>query len=141
MVPDPQHALIGKAAVYARVSTHEQRDDLDRQAQRMTEFANAAGLSVVAVIKEVTSGVNDTGPKLTALLKEDSWGMLVVEHKDRLSRVGSAGSMFCSGCRAAGSWWPTRPPRTRRSARGFRVDHLQLGCWPVRVGVGATQDR
>lgn len=88
MVPDPQHALIGKAAVYARVSTHEQRDDLDRQAQRMTEFANAAGLSVVAVIKEVTSGVNDTGPKLTALLKEDSWGMLGVEHKDRLSRVG-----------------------------------------------------
>jgi putative resolvase len=54
----------------------------------MTEFANAAGLSVVAVIKEVASGVDDTRPKLTALLKEDSWGTLVVEHKDRLSRVG-----------------------------------------------------
>lgn len=88
VVPDPQHALIGKAAVYARVSTHKQRDDLDRQAQRMTAFANAAGLSVVAVIKEVASGVNDSRPKLTALLKEDSWGTLVVEHKDRLSRVG-----------------------------------------------------
>ncbi|HEX9834952.1 MAG TPA: IS607 family transposase [Mycobacterium sp.] len=88
VVPDPQHDLIGKAAVYARVSTHKQRDDLDRQAERMTQFANAAGLSVVAVIKEVASGVNDTRPKLTALLKEDSWGTLVVEHKDRLSRVG-----------------------------------------------------
>ena len=87
-VPDPRHALIGNAAVYARVSTHKQRDDLDRQAQRMTAFANAAGLSVVAVIKEVASGVNDTRPKLMALLKEDSWGTLVVEHKDRLSRVG-----------------------------------------------------
>jgi putative resolvase len=54
----------------------------------MTRFANAAGLSVVAVIKEVGSGVNDTLPKLTALLKEDSWGTLVVEQKDRLSRVG-----------------------------------------------------
>jgi putative resolvase len=54
----------------------------------MTAFANAAGLSVVAVIKDVASGVNDTRPKLTALLKEDSWGTLVVEHKDRLSRVG-----------------------------------------------------
>jgi putative resolvase len=88
VVPDPQHALIGRAAVYARVCTHKQRDDLDRQAQQMTQFANAAGLSVVAVIKEVASGVNDARPKLTALLKEDSWGTLVVERKDRLSPVG-----------------------------------------------------
>lgn len=88
VVPGPGHERIGTAAVYARVSTHRQREDLDRQAQRMTAFANAAGLSVVAVIKEVASGVNDTRPKLTALLREDSWGTLVVEHKDRLSRVG-----------------------------------------------------
>lgn len=59
VVPDPLHALIGRAAVYARVSTHRQREDLDRQAQRMVAFANAAGLSVVAVIKEVASGVDD----------------------------------------------------------------------------------
>jgi putative resolvase len=32
--------------------------------------------------------VNDTRPKLTALLKEDSWATLVVEHTDRRSRVG-----------------------------------------------------
>jgi putative resolvase len=55
----------------------------------MTRFTNPAGLSVVAVIKEVGSGVNDTLPKLTAVLKEDLWGTVVVEHKDRLSRVGS----------------------------------------------------
>jgi predicted site-specific integrase-resolvase len=54
----------------------------------MTRFANAAGLSVVAVIKEVGSRVNDTLPKVTALLKEDLWGTLVVEQKDRPSRVG-----------------------------------------------------
>jgi hypothetical protein len=45
-------------------------------------------LSVVAVIEEVASGANDTPPKLTALLKEDSWGTLVGEQKERLSRVG-----------------------------------------------------
>lgn len=88
VVPDPQHALIGKAAVYARVSTHKQKADLERQAERMIEFANAAGLSVVSVTKEVASGVNDQRPKLTALLKSDEWGTLVVEHKDRLARVG-----------------------------------------------------
>ena len=32
--------------------------------------------------------MDDIRPKLTALLKEESWGTLVVEHKDRLSRVG-----------------------------------------------------
>jgi len=54
----------------------------------MTGFANAAGLSVVLVVKETASGVDDTRPKLTTLLKDNSWGTLVVEHKDRLSRVG-----------------------------------------------------
>ena len=88
VVPDPAHALVGKAAVYARVSTHKQRDDLERQAERMTAFANAAGLSVVAVVKEIASGVNDTRPRLIRLLRSDDWGTLVVEHKDRLSRVG-----------------------------------------------------
>ena len=88
VVPDPMHALVGKAAVYARVSTHKQKDDLDRQAERMTTFANAAGLSVVATVKEVSSGVNDNRPRLTKLLQSDEWGTLVVEHKDRLSRVG-----------------------------------------------------
>lgn len=88
VVPDPQHALVGKAAVYARVSTHKQKRDLDRQEERMIQFANAAGFSVTRVVKEVASGVNDTRPKLTELLKNDSWGVLVVEHRDRLSRVG-----------------------------------------------------
>ncbi len=40
----------------------------------MTANANAGGLSVVVVIKEVVPGGNDTRPKLTALLKEGSWG-------------------------------------------------------------------
>lgn len=88
VVPDPQHALIGKAVVYARVSTHKQKDDLARQADRMVQFANAAGLQVVAVVTEVASGVNDTRPKLTKLLLREDWGTIVVEHKDRLSRVG-----------------------------------------------------
>jgi hypothetical protein len=51
VVPDSQHALIGRAAVYARVCTHKQRDDLDRQAQQMTQFANAAGLMLLFVLR------------------------------------------------------------------------------------------
>ena len=54
----------------------------------MARFANARGLSVVRVVKEVGSGVNDHRVKLTRVLNDDDWGTLVVEHKDRLTRVG-----------------------------------------------------
>jgi predicted site-specific integrase-resolvase len=88
VVPEPQVAKVGLAAVYARVSSAKHKDDLVRQRDRMVGFANAAGLSVVQVVAEVASGVNDSRPKLTALLEDDSWGTLVVEHRDRLTRVG-----------------------------------------------------
>lgn len=88
VIPEPESLLVPQAAIYARVSTHKQKDDLARQAERMVAFANAQGLSVVAVVTEVASGVNDARPRLTKLLGRDDWGTLVVEHKDRLSRVG-----------------------------------------------------
>lgn len=88
VVPDPESLLVPKAVVYARVSTHKQKADLGRQAARMVEFANAQGLSVVGVVSEVASGVNENRPRLTKLLQRDDWGTLVVEHKDRLTRVG-----------------------------------------------------
>jgi len=88
VVPDPMSVRLPMAAVYARVSSHPQKADLDRQADRLVAYANARGFQVVAVVKEVASGVNDHRPKLTKLLGDTEWGTLVVEHKDRLSRVG-----------------------------------------------------
>jgi putative resolvase len=43
---------------------------------------------VAVVVREVASGVNDNRPRLTKLLQDPTWGTLVVEHKDRLTRVG-----------------------------------------------------
>jgi putative resolvase len=40
------------------------------------------------VVKEVGSGVNDARPKLLALLEDQGIGLIVVEHKDRLTRFG-----------------------------------------------------
>lgn len=88
VVHDPMHERLNDAVVYARVSSAKQKNDLDRQAERMARFANARGLSVVRVVKEVGSGVNDHRVKLTRVLNDDDWGTLVVEHKDRLTRVG-----------------------------------------------------
>lgn len=74
--------------VYARVSSSENRPNLDSQAKRVVEFCNARGWVVNEIIKECGSGVNDTRPKLEKLLKEKKATRIVVEHKDRLTRFG-----------------------------------------------------
>ncbi len=88
VVPHPEVTRLGKAVVYARVSSHPQAEDLERQAERLVGYANARGLQVILVVKEIASGVNDFRPKLSKLLQDDSWRTLVVEHRDRLTRVG-----------------------------------------------------
>lgn len=40
------------------------------------------------VVKEVGSGVNDARPKLLTLLADNGISLIVVEHKDRLTRFG-----------------------------------------------------
>jgi len=44
---------------------------------------------VVAEVAEIASGLNDERPKLKQLLTDARVGVLVVEHRDRLTRVGS----------------------------------------------------
>jgi putative resolvase len=82
----PVHAV----AVYARVSSSENKDNLERQAERLVTWCNAQGWSVSKVVKECGSGVNDQRPKFLALLADPKIGQIVVEHKDRASRFGVA---------------------------------------------------
>lgn len=77
-----------KVAIYCRVSSSENKSNLVSQAERLTSFAIAKGYTIVSVVKEIGSGVNDSRKKLQALLQDDSWGTLLVEHKDRLTRFG-----------------------------------------------------
>lgn len=75
--------------IYARVSSNENKSNLDAQAERLTQYAIAKGYTVVQVIKEVGSGVNDNRKQLQKLLASDEdWAILLVEHKDRLTRFG-----------------------------------------------------
>jgi predicted site-specific integrase-resolvase len=76
--------------VYARVSSCENKDNLESQAKRVCEFCAANGWVVREVVKECASGLNDKRPKLTKILKERAATRLVVEHKDRLTRFGHA---------------------------------------------------
>lgn len=76
-------------ALYARVSSRDQKNDLDRQLARLAEFAAEKNLKVSKVIKEIGSGLNGRRPKLLFLLKDRQLSGIVVEHKDRLVRFGS----------------------------------------------------
>ena len=75
-------------AVYARVSSSENKNNLERQAQRLIDYANAKGYKVEKVVKEIGSGLNDNRPKLQSLLADKSINLILVEHKDRLTRFG-----------------------------------------------------
>lgn len=75
-------------AVYARVSSSENKNNLERQAQRLIDYANAKGYKVEKVEKEIGSGLNDNRPKLQSLLADKSINLILVEHKDRLTRFG-----------------------------------------------------
>jgi len=79
---------VQKVVIYARVSSAEQRAKLERQAERLSQYCEVKGYQVVQIVKEIASGVNDSHPKLLGLLKDSSITLLVVEHRDRLTRFG-----------------------------------------------------
>lgn len=74
--------------VYARVSSHDQRADLDRQVARLTAWASGRDLPVGQVVCEVGSGLNGKRPKLRRVLSDPDAKVIVVEHRDRLARFG-----------------------------------------------------
>lgn len=89
-------------ALYARVSSHDQKAYLERQVGRLTEWATAQGLQVVQTVSEVGSGMNGSRPKLRRLLADASVRRIVVEHRDRVARLRVHRSGAAGGGSAAG---------------------------------------
>ena len=77
------------ACIYARVSSAENKDNLDRQADRLKDYAVARGYKIYKVVKEVGSGLNDNRQQLAKILVDPNYNVLIVEHKDRLARFGT----------------------------------------------------
>lgn len=80
-----------RVAVYARVSSHEQKQkgDLERQVGRVSKYCADKGYHIVETFDEVGSGMNEDRAKLKRLFKlveERKIDKVVVEHKDRLAR-------------------------------------------------------
>jgi putative resolvase len=81
--------LTGRIALYARVSSLGQKEDLERQMHRLKDYAAAKGYQVSKEVTEIASGLNDKRPKLEKLLADSSIGTIVVENRDRLTRFGA----------------------------------------------------
>jgi putative resolvase len=78
----------GRTVAYCRVSSADQKPDLERRAGRVAAGATALGLTLSEVVSEVGSGLNARRPKLAKLLSDPRVTTIVVEHRDRLARFG-----------------------------------------------------
>jgi putative resolvase len=87
IVREAQPAATG-VAIYARVSSAEQKADLARQVERLRDYAAAKGYTITREVREIASGVDDSRPKLAALLSDPQIGIIIVEQRDRLTRFG-----------------------------------------------------
>jgi predicted site-specific integrase-resolvase len=85
----PAAAGTDQTVVYARVSSAEQKADLDRQVARVTTWATGQHLPVSRVVTEVGSALNGRRKKFLALLRDPAVTTIVVEHRDRFARFGA----------------------------------------------------
>ena len=86
-----KESSVKECATYARVFSLKQKTsgDLDRQSQRLSEYCAKQGILVTHIIKDVGSGLNDKRAgftKLTDMIIQGKISLVVIEHKDRLTR-------------------------------------------------------
>ena len=80
-----------RSVAYARVSSHDQKDDLERQKQLLELYCARQGWTF-EVIADLGSGMNYQKKGLKKLLEaiiDGQIGRLVITHKDRLLRFGA----------------------------------------------------
>ena len=78
----------GRCVVYARVSSIDQKEDLDRQVGRVVEWATQQGYRPDEVVKEIGSGLNGNRRSLRRVIADPAVNMIMVEHRERLCRFG-----------------------------------------------------
>ncbi len=80
-----------RAIIYARVSSSDQKGDLERQIQYLSQYCSAKGYRVVDVLSDVASGLKTNRRGLMKLLDHvvnRQVDVVVITYKDRLTRFG-----------------------------------------------------
>ena len=81
---------IRKAVIYARVSTHKQKKDLENQIETLKEFANKNGIIVTNIYSDIASGMTFERQNFKDMLFdvfEHKIKTIIISNKDRFSRV------------------------------------------------------
>jgi predicted site-specific integrase-resolvase len=81
-----------KVVAYARVSSHDQKSDLERQRDRLEQHCREVGYANLELLTDLGSGLNYQKKSFKKLLKMIAQGQvstLVLMHKDRLLRFGA----------------------------------------------------
>ncbi|RLF21827.1 MAG: IS607 family transposase [Thermoprotei archaeon] len=80
-----------RAVIYARVSSSDQKSDLERQIEYLTQYCTAKGYRVINVLSDIASGLktNRRGlQKLFNYVVNKQVDVVVITYKDRLTRFG-----------------------------------------------------
>lgn len=80
-----------RAIIYARVSSSDQKGDLNRQIEYLTQYCSAKGYRVVDILSDVASGLKTNRRGLLKLFNyvvNRQIDVVVITYKDRLTRFG-----------------------------------------------------
>lgn len=80
-----------KSYIYARVSTRNQKDDLENQIEFIKQYTNSKGIIVDDCLTDIGSGMNYKRKKWNELLNmvmQDKVDNIYVSYKDRFVRFG-----------------------------------------------------
>jgi len=80
-----------KVVIYARVSSRDQKDDLERQIEYLKNYCSSKGYKVAKILTDISSGLNENRKGLKQLFKlveSGEVGKVITTHRDRLTRFG-----------------------------------------------------
>ena len=80
-----------RIVIYARVSTNNQKDDLNNQVEFLKNYANSKGLIINEIITDIDSGLNYNRKKWNDLINDcinQKIQTIIISNKDRFIRFG-----------------------------------------------------
>jgi excisionase family DNA binding protein len=90
-VSEVQPPRLARVVIYARVSGSSQRAELDSQVEALKKYAEERGWSIVGVVWDIASGINEDRRglwRLVEMAKRHEFDVLLVAYRDRLTRFG-----------------------------------------------------
>lgn len=80
-----------KVVIYARVSSRDQKEDLERQVEYLKNYCSSKGYQVAKILTDISSGLNENRRGLKQLFKLVESGevtKVIITYRDRLTHFG-----------------------------------------------------